>query len=310
MKFLMSAVLVILAVVAVVVVAGLVWFGTIWIAYQIKLGWVEVPVHYRLSFSVEVGGVSYEGSTVAQITYRQIPYWQTLTEPGFASLYKGQAGCVKLPDEKMICLMPGAKTMAFGQSFHSVGGIASQLLSVDGSPTGPKEKWRLIGARNAETVAGSSDIPIDLLPPMIVLDDAAHPSSAHLFDPERPEKTLGAGSRFLVAQIAVTNDSVSHDIETVLPWLADPGIPQILSEPGDPFRQENRGYPLFKALLLRFRQPSHSYCRLPFIAQSRHADAVASCPLLRDQRTWLGHGSKSENDPGCVKTQKVETRRK
>jgi len=58
MKFLMSAVLVILAVVAVVVVAGLVWFGTIWIAYQIKLGWVEVPVHYRLSFSVEVGGVT------------------------------------------------------------------------------------------------------------------------------------------------------------------------------------------------------------------------------------------------------------
>jgi hypothetical protein len=235
MKFLMYTVLVIVAVVAVVVVAGLLWFGTIWIAYQIKLGWREVPVHYRLSFSVEVRGVSYEGSTVAQITYRQIPYWQTLTEPGFASLYEGQAGCVKLPGEKMICLMPGAKTMASGQTFHSVGGIANQLLSVEGSPTGPKEKWRLIGAPNAETVAGSSDIPIDLLPPMIVLDDAAHPSSAHLFDPQRPEKTLGAGSRFVVAQIAVTNDPVSHDIETVLPWLADPGVPQMLSEPGDPF---------------------------------------------------------------------------
>jgi len=247
MKVLLRAVLVILAVVAVVLVAGLLWFGAIWVAYQTKLGWREVLVHYRLSFSVEVRGVSYEGSTVAQITYRQIPYWQTLTEPGFASLYKGQAGCVKLPDQKMICLMPGGQNMIFGKPFYSVAVIADRLLSVEGSPTGPKVKWRLIGAPNAATVAGSSDIPIGLLPPMIVLDDPAHPSSAHIFDPERPEKTLGAGSRFVVAQIAVTNDPVSHDIETVLPWLADPEIPQMLSEPGDPFRQENRGYPLYKA---------------------------------------------------------------
>jgi hypothetical protein len=247
MKFLIRTILVAVAVVVIVVTAFLLWFGAIWAAYNLKLGWAEVPVHYRLSFSVEVGGVGYNGSTVAQITYRLIPHWQTLTEPGFASLYKGQAGCVRLPGEKMICLMPGATTMAFGRTFHSVGGIANELLSVEGSPTGPKEKWRLIGAPNAKTVAGSSDIPIDRLPPMIVLDDAAHPSSAHLFDPQRPEKTLGAGSRFLGAQIAVTNDPVSHDIETVLPWLAAPGIPLVLSEPGDPFRQENRGYPLFKA---------------------------------------------------------------
>jgi hypothetical protein len=33
------------------------------------------------------------------------------------------------------------------------------------------------------------------------------------------------------------------------------------------------------------------------VAQTRHADAVAPCRLLGDQRTWLGGGSKSENDP-------------
>src|SRR5258708_695189 len=32
-------------------------------------------------------------------------------------------------------------------------------------------------------------------------------------------------------------------------------------------------------------------------AQNRHADAVAACLLLGDERTWLGRGSKSENDP-------------
>jgi hypothetical protein len=26
-------------------------------------------------------------------------------------------------------------------------------------------------------------------------------------------------------------------------------------------------------------------------------DAVVACPLLKDERTWLGRGAKSENDP-------------
>jgi hypothetical protein len=34
--------------------------------------------------------------------------------------------------------------------------------------------------------------------------------------------------RFLGAQIAGTNEPVSHDIEAILPWLADPAIPQML----------------------------------------------------------------------------------
>jgi hypothetical protein len=81
--------------------------------------------------------------------------------------------------------------------------------------------------------AGDSGIPIDLVPAMIVLDDPANPFFAHLFDPEDPERPLGSGARFLGAQIAVTNEPVSHDIEAILPWLADPAIPQILNRPGE-----------------------------------------------------------------------------
>jgi hypothetical protein len=35
--------------------------------------------------------------------------------------------------------------------------------------------------------------------------------------------------RFLGAQIAGTNEPVSHDIEAILPWLADPAIRQMLA---------------------------------------------------------------------------------
>jgi hypothetical protein len=35
----------------------------------------------------------------------------------------------------------------------------------------------------------------------------------------------------------------------------------------------------------------------PFLARNRHVDPVAACPLLGDQRTWLGRGSRSDIDP-------------
>jgi len=68
---------------------------------------------------------------------------------------------------------------------------------------------------------------------MIVLGDPANPFFAHLFDPQDPERSLGSGARFLGAQIAVTNEPLSDEIEAILPWLADPAIPQMLNCPGE-----------------------------------------------------------------------------
>jgi hypothetical protein len=245
MKSLSYSVLAIVAVVMVVLAAGFLWIGAIWAAANLKLGWIEIPVHYRLSFGEEVGGVSYTGSTVVQVTYRRIPNWQTLSQPGGAAFYKGQAGCVKLPDGKMVCLMPGGQSMIFGKLFYSIVETADRLLSVNGSAVGPKQKWRPIDVSNAATVAGSSDVPVEMLPAMIVLDDPADSSSVHVFHPEHPEQALGADSRFLGVRIAVTKDPVSHGIETVLPWLG-PEHSLRLGNPDDPFEQENHGYPLYK----------------------------------------------------------------
>jgi hypothetical protein len=244
------ALLVVIAVPLALVLLVATWLGTLWIAETLKLGWVEVPVHYRLTFGVEVGGINYRGSTVVQVTYQSIPQWQLLTTvPGIAALYRGQASCLKLPDGKAVCLLASDQYPVRGKNRYSVAAIAARLLSVDGSPTGPKEKWKGIHASNAATVSGSSNIQIDLLPTMIVFDDSMNPRSAHLFDAEHPETTLGSGSRFNGAEIAVTGDPVSHDIEVVLPWLADhpSNLAQQLSWPGDPIHRENPGSPLYKA---------------------------------------------------------------
>jgi hypothetical protein len=223
------------------------WLGFLSAAESFKLGWVEVPVHYRLSFGVEVGGVSYTGSTVIQVTYQRIPSWQIINGPGVAALYEGQAAYVKLPDGKAIFLLPTYLTPKFaGKRVYDVVSLPDYLLSVNGSPSGPTKKWAPIGAGSATTVTGSSDIPDNFLPLMIILENWADASTAHFFRPEHPEQTLGDQSRFLGAQIEVTSEPVSRGIETVFPWL-EAGHSFALGNPGDSFQQENRGYGLYKA---------------------------------------------------------------
>jgi hypothetical protein len=118
-----------------------------------------------------------------------------------------------------------------------------------------------------------------LLPPMIVLDDPANPFFAHLFDPQDPERSLGSGARFLGAQITVTNEPLSHEIEAILPWFADPAIPRsrkclIVRE----IRTFERIPDIHSIRLISIRgagrRPLHSYCRLPLLALFGHTRVV------------------------------------
>jgi hypothetical protein len=240
--------LTVVAVPLAVVLLGVAWLGTLWVAETLKLGWVDIPVHYRLTFGIEVGGINYRGSTVAQVTYQSIPQWQLLTtEPGTAALYEGQAAYIKLPDGKAIFLLPKYLTPKFtDKRVYDVVSLPQYLLSVNGSPSGPTKKWAPIGTRSASTVTGSSEIPDNFLPLMIILERWDDVSTAHFFRPDHPEQTLGEQSRFLGAQIEVTREPVSRDIEMQFPWLESEHS-FTLGNPGDSFSRENRGHGLYKA---------------------------------------------------------------
>jgi hypothetical protein len=239
--------LTVVAIPATIVLVGAIWLGIFVAADRFKLGWVEVPVHYRLSFGVEVGGISYTGSTVVQVTYQSIPSWQVINGPGEASPYEGQAAYVKLPDGKAIFLLPKYLTPKFtNKRVYEAADLADYLLSVNGSPSGPTKKWAPIGAGSATTVTGGSDIPDNFLPLMIMMENWADASTAHFFHPEHPEQTLGDQARFLGARIEVTSEPVSRDIETAFPWL-EAGHSFALGNPGDSFQRENRGAGLYKA---------------------------------------------------------------
>lgn len=224
--------------------------GGIWllgVAGEHKWGWIEVLVHYRFSFEVEVAGVAYTGSTVVQVTYTRVPSWEAMTMPSDRAIYQGQAAVLKIEDGKMICLMPGARHLIYGKAFQSVSWIADRLLTAEGAGTrGWKERVR-IGVDTAARASGSAEIPLELLPPMIVIGDPAEPRSAHIFDPEHPEHTLGPGARFLGAQIAVTNEPATIGIENDLTWLRGPSVAVDLTQANDPFNQEDHGWSLLSS---------------------------------------------------------------
>jgi len=240
-------VLIVLGLLLTPVAIALFWYAAVAFSYEHKIGWLEVPVRYRIALEIAVDGSVHNVSTVAQVTYQQIPQWQSLFGPGIAALYKGQAGCTTLPDEKTICILPGAGNLqVYSDSSRNIPVLANRLLSVNGSATGPKSKWTPTHASSAASVSGSAEIPLDLLPAIIVLDDRLNPASAHLFVPEHPEQSLGPRSRFLGAKISVTDDPVSDNIERTLPWLADQKIPTMLNRRGDAFMVETNGQPLYK----------------------------------------------------------------
>jgi hypothetical protein len=237
---------VLLAVLAVIIIVGG-GFALVMAGDKYHWGWTEIPVHYRLSFGVEVGGIAYTGASVVQVTYERVPRWQAwawIDAPAGGAIYRGQAATLRLPDGKVLCLMTSGETLVGQKSNNSVGWITNRLLA---SLLRSGSRSNLIDTSNAADISGSADVPLDLAPTMLLLENAADPKSAHVFDPERPEQWLGPDAKFLGVHIAVTSEPRTTGIAATLPWLADRAVPQQLTDRNDPFYQESHGNVLFKA---------------------------------------------------------------
>jgi hypothetical protein len=226
-----------------IVVAG---FAIVMAGDKYHWGWTEIPVHYRVSFGVEVGGTAYSGASVVQVTYQQVPSWQAwawIDAPPGGAIYRGQAATLRLPDGKVLCLMTSGGTLVGRKTIDSLVRIANRLLAPLLRSGGRRD---MIDTSNAADISGSADIPLNLLPPILLFEDPHNPSTAHVFLPERPEQWLGPGAKFLGAQIAVTTEPRTTGIEAVLPWLADRTVPERLTGRNDPFYQESGGNFLYK----------------------------------------------------------------
>jgi hypothetical protein len=209
-------------------------------------GWTVIPVHYRVSFAVEVGGIDYTGASVVQVTYEQAPIWQPWVKLGASggAIYQGQAATLRLPDGKVLCMMTNGQIVVGKKTRSSVVVIANRLFPPSLDTGG---RLDVIDTYDAAHISGNMDIPLDLLPPIVLFESAADPRSAHLFDPQRADLWLGIGASFLGARIAVTSEPQTTGIATVLPWLANDALLEPLTGVNDPFHHESGGSFLFKA---------------------------------------------------------------
>jgi len=210
------------------------------IAASYKWGWTRIPVHYRLSFTVEANGVPRTGATVVQVTYQTAPSWQAwaFLDGGPIEIYKGEAATLPLPDGKMLCLTVRGQAVVDAK-LTSAALLAHRLLSPPNQSS--------IDASNASRVSGSAEIPLELLPTIVIFEDPKNPHTAHLFDPEHAERWLGPDGKFVGAQIAVTTEPLSTGIGEKLSWLSYFGGVQRLTDSRDPYHNESSGHNLFKA---------------------------------------------------------------
>jgi hypothetical protein len=215
-------------------------------ADKYQWGWTVIPVHYRVSFGVEVGGIDYIGASVVQVTYEQPPFWQPWARMGApgGAIYQGQAATLRLPDGKVLCMMTNGQIVVGKKTRNSVLGIANKLFPPSLAAGG---RIDMIDTFDASHISGSMDIPLDLLPTILLFESASDPKSVHVFDPPRADQWLGIGASFLGARIAVTSEPRTTGIAAALPWLADAALPEPLTGVNDPYHHESGGGFLFKA---------------------------------------------------------------
>jgi hypothetical protein len=205
---------------------------------EMKLFWTVSRPHYKLSFAIQTPDGVYSAQTVVEVEYTEIPPWEVIPilsmGEGFCchAVLKGRGAALRLPDGKAVSMLI---TNSFGtfddnRIRYDVRKIADELLTKDpkipfAPPAGdPRPGQRVIDAHTGSLVHGGSDIPLDLMPPMIVFTDADNSHTAQLFDPANPERWLGPGVKFLGARIDVTQEPVGSDIKSVLPWLEVPQV--------------------------------------------------------------------------------------
>lgn len=190
--------------------------------------WSIIRPHYDVSFSIRTAdGEVHTAHSVVEMVYLAEPQWEELLPPvprigwgppAFGRMLNGEAGALAMPNGAVVCMLFFYQSDA--RKHSAVWDLADRLLDYDRERAPRMMGQPFIDSRVAESVSGSAEIPLSMMPDMVVFLDAKNSHSAHVFDPEHADKWLGAGTTFLGARISVTKAPISFDAEARLPWLS------------------------------------------------------------------------------------------
>lgn len=243
------------------------WDTLVVLDMNYHLFWIVSRPHYEIAFTIETPDGVQTAKSIIEPVYFSAHAWDELLPPlpeigpgppAFGRMLNGEAAAMRLPDGKVICMMFQRQLPHNGTAPNSVFEIADKLLTFDDKISFPQSGRKpFIDSYTAMKISGSAEIPLDIMPSMLVFLNGADMRSAHLFDPKKPEQWLGAGAKFIGARISVTTAPILSDpnLKMSLPWLQGPRPHG--RQPRDPFTQEARSadYPdvLWDLLLYRSR---------------------------------------------------------
>lgn len=73
--------------------------------------------------------------------------------------------------------------------------------------------------RQMQSMSGRRDLPLGLVPTLVTFGDVDDPKTARIIRPDEFEKVYGPGYHFKRAWIEMTDDPITRNIYTRLPWL-------------------------------------------------------------------------------------------
>jgi hypothetical protein len=171
---------------------------------------------FRLTIEVETPDGIKTGSSVIETSAWESGNWGPVEARGIRRDFKGRAVFVDLDHGQNLIALLG-----FGPR-----GDQDKLFKLVSAVLAPSEKF---GWKEEFKLKGRGILPSEDIPTLVTLTNLNDPTSAVLVDPSNMAKNFGPGYVFRQALLETTNESVSGNIEKLLPWWRSPGRPSAVA---------------------------------------------------------------------------------
>lgn len=186
------------------------------VAVAIYAAWaIAYPTYthrYRLTIEIETPDGVRSGSSVIEVSKRQIPkFLDSLFYAGGTPRAKGEAIFIDLGQGRNLVAL-----LRFGpdaQTQHSMSRLAFEVFQR--RSTDPNDLQQM------SRLSGRGDLPGDLIPTLVTFKDPADPKTVRVVSPAEFTSVFGPGVRLKNAWIEMTRDQVTTGIDQKLPWLKE-----------------------------------------------------------------------------------------
>lgn len=169
---------------------------------------------FRLTIEVETPEGVKTGSSVIEASTWESGNWGPIEARGIRSDFRGRAVFVDLGHGRNLVALLG---------FGPIGADQYKLFRLTRAALAPGEKFD--DWKEEFRLKGRGVLPNDYIPALATFKNLNDPASAVRVEPSDMVDIFGPGFAFRQVLLETTNESVSRDIEKILPWWRSPGRP-------------------------------------------------------------------------------------